>query len=839
MNSNDEFLKNMLASAEAQNRMSSSASEYLKTITKIGEIQKAIDHGEKSRKTLLNEQKQLLKEQRDLLDKQILNGGRLDKADKKRLKTLNGLVPAQQALLDSHQSSLESLRRQNDEYIQQVKNVKKLNLTVATTVKALGKIPDLLKDGYSRLESTGIFKVDKEIRLAARSLNVSSKNAKAFGQHLNTASKATGSMGIHTEDLANMQENYSEEIGRSVMLSEAGLIAMGRMASGTNLGAKGAGAMAASMDDFNLSVVASADYVEETVKIAAKMGINSSKSLKNLQTNLKLAQRFNFKGGVKSLTTMANEAARLKIDMESISGLAEKVFRPEGAVEMAAQLQVMGGEFAKLGDPMQLMFKARNDFAGFAKDIAGATSEFVEFNKQTGETVIKGGLAADRMREISKITGINIEELTKMAGAQKKMFEYGSLIPPSITSKEDRELIASIAKMNDKGEAVITIDNKDFKLKDLDKSFLKNIKNEQESLEERGKQVQSFDENLNNFIKTLKSTLLPFVQGLNEGFGKDLSNFTQEMKENGWFDKIKSFMSGAGEVVKTITDTLGVKGTFAALIGLKLLSKASWISNGLLLARGFNRGARLTGNTPLGGFPNGASSPINSGPKSGGRMMGKLGKAGKYAKFGKLAKIGAIGGVASMGLDGLSNAYDDDLTTGEAFGKTLDQNKYMLGGAAIGAAFGGVGAIPGAAIGGVLDFAASQGLLGGEEGLAFDYGGNKKQKSVSINDGIINFNPSDKFMRVGESAMVAGTSVNGNRKLAEEISNSGSKDGKVKHSFDDLNININLNSDSSWLNKIGSEITNDRQFVRDLTVKIQEEIRMAVGGGKLNPNPLS
>ena len=66
---------------------------------------------------------------------------------------------------------------------------------------------------------------------------------------------------------------------------------------------------------------------------------------------------------------MSSDALRLKLDMDGIASLADKVFRPEGAIEMAAQLSVMGGEFAKLGDPMTLMFKARNDMEGFAKDI--------------------------------------------------------------------------------------------------------------------------------------------------------------------------------------------------------------------------------------------------------------------------------------------------------------------------------------------------------------------------------------------------------------------------------------------------------------------------------------
>jgi hypothetical protein len=126
---------------------------------------------------------------------------------------------------------------------------------------------------------------------------------------------------------------------------------------------------------------------------AAKIGVNGAAALKSLQNNLKLAQRFNFKGGIAGLAKLSAEATKLKLDMEGIAGMAEKVFRPEGAIEMAAQLTTMGGKFASLGDPMQLMFKARNDFEGFAKDIGKASAEFVQFNKETGEFNIKNGLS--------------------------------------------------------------------------------------------------------------------------------------------------------------------------------------------------------------------------------------------------------------------------------------------------------------------------------------------------------------------------------------------------------------------------------------------------------------
>ena len=46
----------------------------------------------------------------------------------------------------------------------------------------------------------------------------------------------------------------------------------------------------------------------------------------------------------------------------------------------------------------------------------------------------------------------------------------------------------------------------------------------------------------------------------------------------------------------------------------------------------------------------------------------------------------------------------------------------------------------------------------------------KKDDALIMNDGVVQFHPSDKFMQVNDSTMIAGTSVDGNKKLARSIS---------------------------------------------------------------------
>ena len=822
MDSNKEFnkwKKSLQENAKLQKDLTEDASKYLKAVKDIGEAEKNIN---------------FIKEQNKLLEKEIsdLKNNTLG-LSKQEISDNKQKAKALKKILKSNKANLKVQEDATKELATQVGSVNKLALGWNSIQKGLKATPGLIKSGYGKLKSTGIFEVDKAIRDSGKSMNIVKANSDGFADNINTASKTTYDWGIQTKDLAKAQQSYSEEIGRSVILSEEGLVAIGEMAKGTGLGAEGAAMMASEMDKFGMSVTGSRDLVEETVQTAAKMGVNSDKAVKNLQKNLRLAQRFTFKGGVAGLAKMANEAARLKLDMDGISGLAEKVFRPEGAVEMAAKLQVMGGEFAKLGDPMQLMFKARNDFAGFAKDIGKATAEFVSYNKETNSFEIQGGLAADRMREISNTTGIAVEKLQEMAVQQKKIERFGSMVSSSIVDDEDRELVASLAQINKDGEAVVRLGTNDpLKISELNDAILDDYKNQKETLADRAKEGETFDEVIKNMGDIFKSTLLPFARGLQSGLEKPLKDFMTMLKDKEVFKKIEDFGKTAADIIGTVGGFMIDNPLITAIstLGLSLLGSAiKWYANGVQLGMGFNTVASAGG---------GVAS-------AGGGIASKGGKMLKFAKG-----IGGAGaGVLSAGISGYdeyTTNKENGMDTGENVGRTgvraLASGGGAWGGAALGATIGtmvfpGVGTAIGGLIGGIAGGLAGDKIGDASGDVIF---GDTKQKATQVKDGVIQFHGNDKFMNVDDNTMIAGTNVNGNKDLAKAITGGGnsSVDGKMLHKFNDLNININIKSDSSWLDTIGDGLSNDREFIRDITTKIQEEVRMAIGGGKLNPNPL-
>ena len=840
----EEWKRALREGKELQDNMNQSLGGYLEGVKKIGELQKNILAVEKQLEALKKQQTEYEKEilanetKKNIL---ISKGYSVTSAEVKALEDkndeLNKSLATQKKMVSLGEEELASLRKRTDELAKQANSASLISASFGSAVGFLGKVPNLIKSGYGKLKGTGIFEMDKEIRNAVRSMAGGQKTYNNMFKTLSNASETTTMMGVGIKDLAIMQRGYSEEIGRSVMLTEKGYEAMAGLAEGTGLGKEFAVQFAGSMDKFNVSAEASAKVVESTMNKAAKLGVNGAAAIKSLQQNLKLAQRFNFKNGIEGLKRFSIEAARLRLDVEGIAGMMESVFRPEGAIEMAAQLTTLGGKFASLGDPMQLMFKARNDPEGFAKDIGKVSSEFVEMNQKTGAFSIKGGLAADRMREIAKVTGLSVEKLQEMATAQAKVENVSKDLRIANLKDEDKDLITSFANFKEGKGFVVNVDGREKLVKDLRKADLERLREEDKTLKERAEQARTFDETISDVILQFKQFLLPFAKELKEGLGDRLIKLNDEWSKNGFYKSLKEFAKSAAELAAHLggfilkgAEFLGPKGTLAVLLGGSLLfNSIKWISSGMLLAKGFNMMASVGGGR-------GASNLFNTRATGSGSAMSRLGMS-RTAQIGKNFKgaagsAGAIGGGLLAGGFSAYDEYNEQMEKGksksEAMGraalKGIGSGLGAWGGTAAGAAIGSAVPVVGTIIGG---------LIGGALGA---WGGGKvgDLDTYGVNDGIIKFHPQDKFMKVNDGTMIAGTQAGGNAKLANAISG-GNSSGVVTHKFEDIKINVNVTAPTD--EKIWREIFNSPEIMRRLTSEIHIATQLASSGGKTAGKP--
>ena len=809
----------------------------------INNTQKRINELKEQEKKALNDEKVKLKE----IEEEKKKGTR---SDKKKLDNLKKeLLAIQKIKIEKG----EKIALGKYELEQQEKGLTNMRAMVkeSNKLKAIGKsaVNFTKKWGWDNLKKYGIFDMDKAIRNTARSMGVAGPAFKEMSNNLQDAGLATQSMGIGITKLAEMQGSYSKEIGRSVMLTKEGLSAMAEMEKGTGIDGF-AVSMAGAMDNFGASVETSRDLIEETMSIADSQGVNAAAAAESMQKNLKFANKYNFKNGVKGLAKMTSSALRLKLDLDGIAGLADKVFRPEGAIELSAKLSTMGGSFAQMANPMQLMFKARNDFAGFAKDIGKATSEFVEYNKENGTFDIKGGLAADRMREIANMTGIGVEELKKMATQQQKIKMIGAASPINIPEK-DKAMVESFANIGKDGKIEIKVGNEVRELKDLSEKDLEAIRKKDISLKKRAEDARTALDIFDDIQKELQGLLLPLAQGLRTAVEPLQEMMKDAAKKGGIIDSVKDFVRNIGDLggvlkkylVKPITMLAkwgGAKGVLAGIIGFKL---GTWVLRGMSLGKGFN----MTANA--GGGGGGGLGSMLGGKKT---KLGRLARNSKAMRLRAGRGLGrsmARGGGAGMGLGLLAggmSAYSEyqenkelGIGTKENVGRSatkgITAGLGAWGGAAAGAAIGSVVPVIGTVIGGLIGGALGAmggDAIGGGLGDAM-YGEKQRRYSNEVNDGIIKFHPNDKFMQMNDGAILASTQEGQLHKAAKELSGGGD----VNHKFDDVKIDININA-TGIDNDIAKKIIDNKSFIRNLNTKIKEEAAMVLSGGILNPTPV-
>ncbi len=544
---------------------------------------------------------------------------------------------------------------------------------------------------------------------------------------------------------------------------------------------------------------------------------------KNISQNIKLLNKYNFKGGAKGLASMAESATKLGVDMNMVAPMADKLFDIEGAVDMSAQLQVMGGEWSKLADPFKLMNMARNDMDGLFKSVVNATKGAAQFNKETKEFDISA-LEMSRLRKVAEATGLDYTALAQAAKQAAKFTKIKGQVKINV-DKDTEEFLANTSTFNDKGEAQIMIGTSPKLLKNLssaDRDLLKAQIQETASLKDRAKDSQNFDDALKNTLNLFKSSMLPIVDAINKTLVPMITNLfgDKEFKNKlvGLGKEIGVFIGGLLKFGTKIFDTLGPTGTLAAILGVKgIMSTVQWVTNGLALAQGFNAGAIE------GGFIK--------------QLTGALGgSVGKFAKTGGLALGGVAVGMLSdyLGKQAKESGHD---TLSKGIGIAGAAGEGALYGAALGSVIPGVGTAIGAGVGAVAGglkglYDANQPVHDGifdspihdgiSKGLGSDY---SKQRGILQGGKITPIDNKDQLMAAKPNGVIdRNTSSNKTSSMKIEF-------GEIHFKFDELKVT------SPGAPSIAIDLVKDPTFIRNITKMIHVETDKAISGGKINPTP--
>ena len=265
----------------------------------------------------------------------------------------------------------------------------------------------------------------------------------------------TTKYGIQIEDVAAAYSSFITDLGLAVPISRDVAEGLMLQSKAVGLSATQAGSFLATLTNFGVGLEKGPETLKEMASTARSMGLSTNKFMNFATTNLKMINTLGFSKGIRGFTQIAAKASSIGYDLASAQSAAEKLFDIDGAVEMAAQLNVLGGDFGKLGNAIDLMFSPTNDMEGFTNSLMDATKQFVSFNAEKN-TFDASPLDLRRAREFAKVTGMSIEEVIRSGKRLAKMDMIKDKISflPDL-SEDERTLIGNLGSISDSGEVTL------------------------------------------------------------------------------------------------------------------------------------------------------------------------------------------------------------------------------------------------------------------------------------------------------------------------------------------------------------------------------------------------
>jgi len=186
--------------------------------------------------------------------------------------------------------------------------------------------------------------MDKNMSTLVKSMGVTAQYSQLLKQELGRAVTEVALMGGKQEDINRLQKEFIEATNRTIVLS-------------THI----------------------SDEMKVVYNTANSLGVNAQTVSSMVVANLDKMNRFGFGTGVEGMAKMAAKAAAMRVDMGSTLQLAEKLFSPEAAIDVASTLQRLGATSGALLDPLKLMDLAQNNVPELQNQLSELSKTFTSF----------------------------------------------------------------------------------------------------------------------------------------------------------------------------------------------------------------------------------------------------------------------------------------------------------------------------------------------------------------------------------------------------------------------------------------------------------------------------
>lgn len=273
---------------------------------------------------------------------------------------------------------------------------------------------------------------------------------KAMRDELYVAMEATTKMGMTTEDFMSGTKTLLESSGRMAMYSKQA-IAQGVEASIAYT--KSSKTLLENNEAFRNVGYGIQDAAREITKAGQKtleLGLNAKVLTDTLVKNLGKLNEYGFQGGIAGLTRMTQQAQGLNMNMENTFKIANDLFDPNKAIDMAANLSMIGGAIGDFGDPLRMIYDATNNVEGLQTSLINASKSLATYNTEQGRFEVTGANLR-RAKQMADTFGISMGDLTSLAVKANVQFQAMSQINlfGDKFNKDQKEFLKNISTLKD------------------------------------------------------------------------------------------------------------------------------------------------------------------------------------------------------------------------------------------------------------------------------------------------------------------------------------------------------------------------------------------------------
>jgi hypothetical protein len=271
------------------------------------------------------------------------------------------------------------------------------------------------------------------------------------------ASKEARKYGFELSNIGDFYTTLSEQSGKFALINKTTIVEASKTAAALGMSLTEMAGAIGDYEKVGLGAKETTKAIGDAAVRSISLGLNARKVSDGMKESVGKLNEFGFRNGIQGLERMVQKSIEFRVSMENVSTIAEKVLNPDGAVELAANLQVLGGAIGDFGDPIKMMYDATNNVEGLQDSLIGAAKGLATYNQQQGRFEITG-INLRRAREMANALGISMGDLTKTAvAAQERVAASTALMSRGLKIEDkEKEFLTNLSRMEG-GEMKIVV----------------------------------------------------------------------------------------------------------------------------------------------------------------------------------------------------------------------------------------------------------------------------------------------------------------------------------------------------------------------------------------------